>query len=59
MLVALTTPDQQTMFVNVQHPGESTTFWGTPTPQNPRVVSNWPDFDPAGRAPNRVVSWVT
>ena len=21
------TPDQRTMFVNVQHPGESTTFW--------------------------------
>ena len=45
----ITTPDQQTMFVNVQHPGESTTFWGTPTPANPRLVSNWPDFDPAGR----------
>jgi secreted PhoX family phosphatase len=37
------------MFVNVQHPGESTTFWGSPTPDNPRAVSNWPDFDPAGR----------
>lgn len=45
----ITTPDQETMFVNVQHPGEATTFWGTPTPENPRVVSNWPDFDPAGR----------
>ena len=45
----ITTPDQQTMFVNVQHPGETTTFWGTPTPANPRLVSNWPDFDPAGR----------
>jgi len=44
------TPDQQTMFVNVQHPGESTTAWGTPTPANPRAVSNWPDYDPAGRA---------
>ncbi len=43
------TPDQQTMFVNIQHPGESTTFFGTPTPANPRLVSNWPDFDPAGR----------
>jgi uncharacterized protein len=43
------TPDQRTMFVNVQHPGETTTFWGTPTPENPRAVSNWPDFDPAGR----------
>jgi secreted PhoX family phosphatase len=45
----ITTPDQRTMFVNVQHPGEATTFWGTPTPENPRAVSNWPDFDPAGR----------
>ncbi|WFE26151.1 PhoX family phosphatase [Solwaraspora sp. WMMD791] len=45
----VTTPDQRTMFVNVQHPGESTTFWGDPTPENPRAVSNWPDFDPAGR----------
>jgi uncharacterized protein len=43
------TPDQRTLFVNVQHPGEATTAWGTPTPQNPRAVSNWPDFDPAGR----------
>jgi secreted PhoX family phosphatase len=45
----ITTPDRRTMFVNVQHPGESTTFWGAPTPENPRAVSNWPDFDPAGR----------
>jgi uncharacterized protein len=45
----ITTPDQKTMFINVQHPGEATTFWGTPTPENPRAVSNWPDFDPDGR----------
>jgi uncharacterized protein len=45
----ITTPDQRTMFVNVQHPGETTNAWGTPTPANPRAVSNWPDFDPAGR----------
>jgi len=43
------TPDQRTMFINVQHPGETTTAWGAPTPQNPRAVSNWPDFDPEGR----------
>ncbi|MDT0344815.1 PhoX family protein [Streptomyces litchfieldiae] len=43
------TPDRRTMFVNVQHPGEATTAWGTPTPENPRAVSNWPDFDPEGR----------
>ncbi len=45
----VTTPDQETMFVNVQHPGESMTFFGTPTPANPRAVSNWPDFEPDGR----------
>ncbi len=43
------TPDQQTMFVNIQHPGEETDAVGKPTPANPRAVSNWPDFDPAGR----------
>jgi secreted PhoX family phosphatase len=45
----ISTPDQQTVFINVQHPGEDTAFWGSPTPENPRAVSNWPDFDPAGR----------
>ncbi len=43
------TPDQRTMFVNVQHPGEATSAIGSPTARNPRVVSNWPDHDPAGR----------
>jgi len=46
----ITTPDQKTMFVNIQHPGESTTAWGAPSVENPRAVSNWPDQDPAGRA---------
>jgi secreted PhoX family phosphatase len=49
----ITTPDQTTMFVNVQHPGESTTYWntlnGAPTTTNPRTVSSWPDHDPEGR----------
>jgi len=41
------TPDQRTMFVNIQHPGESTTYWnnlngGAPTTMNPSTVSNWP-----------------
>ncbi len=43
------TPDQQTMFVNIQHPGESTPAFGSPTNANPRAVSNWPDYDPDGR----------
>ena len=41
------------MFVNVQHPARSTTYWntlnGAPSTANPRTVSNWPDHDPAGR----------
>jgi secreted PhoX family phosphatase len=49
----ITTPDQRTMFVNIQHPGESTTFWnlqfGAPSTGNPRTVSNWPDQQPDGR----------
>jgi secreted PhoX family phosphatase len=40
------TPDQRTMFINVQHPGESTTHWnalyGAPSTQNPSTVSSWP-----------------
>lgn len=43
---ATMTPDRRTLFVNVQHPGESTTFWngqfGAPTPANPSTVSRWP-----------------
>ncbi len=46
----ITTPDQRTMFVNIQHPGESTTFWNTPavpnpippSTSNPTLVSRWP-----------------
>lgn len=51
----ITTPDQTTMFVNIQHPGESTDAWGTPTPENPRAVSNWPDYAAAGRARSATV----
>jgi secreted PhoX family phosphatase len=50
------TPDQRTLFINIQHPGEASAHWGTPTPENPRVVSNWPDFDPAGRARSATVA---
>ncbi len=49
-------PDHRTVFVNVQHPGEDTKAWGTPTPENPRAVSNWPDFDPAGRPRSATVA---
>ena len=41
------TPDGRSLFVNIQHPGE------TPSEQSdpalPRRFSNWPDFNPAGR----------
>lgn len=52
----ITTPDRRTMFVNVQHPGESTAAIGAPTPENPRLVSNWPDFDPDGRPRSATVA---
>ncbi|MDT0306759.1 PhoX family phosphatase [Streptomyces sp. DSM 44917] len=50
------TPDQRTLFVNVQHPGEATRAWGEPTPADPRAVSNWPDFDPEGRPRSATVA---
>ncbi|UGY90694.1 PhoX family protein [Streptomyces gobiensis] len=50
------TPDQRTMFVNVQHPGEASAAWGKPTPADPRAVSNWPDFDPEGRPRSATVA---
>lgn len=45
------TPDHRTMFINIQHPGEHTPGLGlpSPSPEDPRAVSNWPDFDPDGR----------
>jgi secreted PhoX family phosphatase len=40
-------PDGRTLFVNIQHPGETPSERSDPA--NPRQYSNWPDFDPAGR----------
>lgn len=37
------TPDGRSLFVNIQHPGDSG------TPDEPRVSSNWPDFSATGR----------
>ncbi|MDO5626806.1 MAG: PhoX family phosphatase [Mobilicoccus sp.] len=45
----ITTPDQRTMFINIQHPGEATRAIAEPTPENPQAVSSWPDHDPKGR----------
>ena len=41
------TPDGRTLFVNIQHPGESPSEKSDP--DQPRRYSNWPDFRPAGR----------
>ncbi|WP_326542861.1 PhoX family protein [Pseudorhodoferax sp.] len=41
------TPDGRTLFVNIQHPGE--TPGERNDPADPRKVSNWPDFSPGGR----------
>ena len=41
------TPDGTTMFVNIQHPGETPRERNDPA--EPRRYSNWPDFRPNGR----------
>jgi uncharacterized protein len=44
---ATATPDGRTMFINIQHPGESPSERSDA--EAPRRVSNWPDFRPDGR----------
>jgi secreted PhoX family phosphatase len=41
------TPDGRTMFVNIQHPGETPSDRSDPA--DPTKYSNWPDFRPGGR----------
>jgi len=41
------TPDGRTLFVNIQHPGETPSERSNPG--EPRRFSNWPDFKPTGR----------
>jgi secreted PhoX family phosphatase len=41
------TPDGTTMFVNIQHPGETPSERSDPA--TPAKYSNWPDFQPGGR----------
>lgn len=40
-------PDGRTLFVNIQHPGETPSE--RTNPDEPRRFSNWPDFSPVGR----------
>jgi hypothetical protein len=44
---ATATPDGRTMFVNIQHPGESPSERSNP--DAPQRISNWPDKQPVGR----------
>jgi secreted PhoX family phosphatase len=41
------TPDERTMFVGIQHPGESPSELGNPS--DPKAFSSWPDGDDGGR----------
>ncbi len=41
------TPDGRTLFINVQHPGETPSDRSDPA--EPAKFSNWPDFRPGGR----------
>jgi uncharacterized protein len=43
----MATPDERTLFVGIQHPGESPTFVSDPA--NPKRYSSWPDGDAGGR----------
>jgi secreted PhoX family phosphatase len=42
------TPDEKTMFVGIQHPGE-TPDDSPNDPANPKAFSSWPDGDSGGR----------
>jgi uncharacterized protein len=43
----ITTPDGRTMFVNIQHPGESASERANPA--SPKALSAWPDGPSGGR----------
>lgn len=50
---ATSTPDGRTMFINIQHPGETANERSDPS--RPRAVSNWPDNRPDGRPRSAIV----
>jgi len=41
------TPDRRAVFINIQHPGETSSERGDPA--NPKAVSHWPDGPAGGR----------
>jgi secreted PhoX family phosphatase len=47
------TPDSTTMFVSIQHPGETPSDRSDPA--NPTQYSNWPDYVPNGRPRSALV----
>lgn len=47
------TPDEKTMFVGIQHPGEAPT--GVNDPANPKKHSSWPDGEAGGRPRSSLV----
>ena len=48
-----TTPDEKTMFVGIQHPGEPGSGNHTPIGADPKAISSWPDGDEGGRPGRR------
>jgi secreted PhoX family phosphatase len=44
---AALTPDGRTMFINIQHPGETPSDRSDPA--GPDKYSGWPDYQPNGR----------
>jgi secreted PhoX family phosphatase len=51
------TADERTMFVGIQHPGE-TVDESPNDPANPKLFSSWPD-GPAGRRPRSACIVIT
>jgi secreted PhoX family phosphatase len=51
---AVATPDGRTLFVNIQHPGETASERGDPA--RPQAVSAWPDGPTGGRPRSATVA---